>query len=812
MPYKSVFSLVAIIALTIGISADDLKKNYSFNSPLIQNDAITGAGYDHIRSDFAPNTLVKYASLLLPTGHTAKSVSVEYGSPESLRNKSYLRPYYPGGRLSVKPPENRFLNRSSVYEKNEFYPPIERSSTTDFRVMYKNGHAIVTVMMTPVQYNPITNEIRYHPNVSLTINTEPNRDAPVYKCNNFIRSRLKELVDNPEVVNSLPNSVIGENDYEYLIITNNNLKDKWGDFVSFNTRRCLRTKIVSISDISRKYRNINRDNQTKIRSFIKEEYEKYNIVFVMLGGDVEIVPVRGMYTSFFDYGVEPIEDYNIAADLYYSCLDGTWQKSGSKYYGEYGCEDVGWEVYASRFSIDSENELKNMINKTIKYSEKPVKNSVTNVILSGEDLWNKYKWNSQTKKYEKTDKICYGDENMEELIGKCTNNGYTTEGWSSSTNFTKLYRAQTNWTGSTLINTIRDKKISFVDHLGHSNINYILKLYTQDVSTSNFLNDGTTANFFIVYTQGCYPGSFDNINTNGSSQSADCIAEKFTTMSTAAVAMVSNTRYGLGADGREGSTGNSIYTDGSSSRYQRFFHAGLSKNLPLEMANGWGKEQNKDWICNSDPNGKPYHGQMKYCAYEVNVLGDPALHVWTGEVKEMEASYTSPLASNTFSWETKIPGTWVALADENGKIISFQIADDEGKVSIKDDVFKNYLKNNSGKNLKVFAKAQNHLAFEGELPVNVTSIQNNTKLCALKTNITLASKTLSVSFTSPSIGRYSVELNNAKGIRVFNTKNTVNTIGVQTITIKTDQLSSGIYYCTLFANNKKAISRFVICK
>ena len=41
----------------------------------------------------------------------------------------------------------------------------------------------------------------------------------------------------------------GVDDYEYLIVTTEALKNSWGEFVDFNQRRCLRTKVQTIDYI-----------------------------------------------------------------------------------------------------------------------------------------------------------------------------------------------------------------------------------------------------------------------------------------------------------------------------------------------------------------------------------------------------------------------------------------------------------------------------------------------------------------------------------------------------------------------------------
>ncbi len=811
--FKHLITLLVLL-LPMYIFSGELNREYNFSAPVINDGIMFLENCKYLDSDFNPDMVMKTARLLLPSGKTVKSFSVDYGNPVMLQGSFSIRPYIPCGRISVEPPDGYRSIRGDAYAKDEFFPAHNTRADSRFKVMYKNGHAIFLAMITPVQHNPVTGQIQYYPKVSLKVNFTTDVNAPVYKCNSFIRSQLKELVDNPEVIDNLPDSPRGPDDYEYLIITSSGLKDKWGALTDFNKKRCMRSKVVAVSDITRIPGIRGRDDQETIRNYIKTEYETNNIVFVNLGGDVELVPCRGMHTSFFDYGVVPYEDYNIPADLYFSCLDGTWQKAGSQYYGEYGCdEDIGWDVYASRYAIDSETELNNMINKTIKYTESPVMGTVKNIMLGGEKAWDAWAWDPNQNKYVKTGETCWGDDEMKELVGQCTNNGYTTEGWQSNVNIKTLYEGEGTWSGDMagqLISAFQTHKPTFMDHVGHSNTNYILKLSTSQVSTSNFPNNGTNANFFIVNTSGCYPGAFDNATPNGS-QIPDCIAEKFTTISTAAVAFMSCTRYGLGADGREGSTGNSPLTDGSSHRFLRYFHDGLYKNISyIEMANGYSKEQNKDWVLNSDPHGKPYHGQMKYICYEMNVLGDPALSVWTAEPQTLTANYPTPLNKPSFTWDSKLPYAWVALVDD-GEIVSTQLTGSDGNVKIDDQGLVDYLTQNPGKDLKVRVKAHNYLLFEGDLVVDLTAIHNKNK-AAIINGITFFGKTAQVNYTLQTHGNVTVGLYNARGSLLKTVVNAQQAAGNYSVSFNRNILSNGVYYCRVAVDNSLQTKKFIVTK
>jgi hypothetical protein len=109
----------------------------------------------------------------------------------------------------------------------------------------------------------------------------------------------------------------------------------------------------------------------------------------------------------------------------------------------------------------------------------------------------------------------------------------------------------------------------------------------------------------FVYSQGCYAGAFDD---------GDCMAEYFTVKTThAAFAAIMCARYGWGTPGS---------TNGPSQRFHRFFwDAVFGENITsIGKANQDSKEENL----------KKINGQcIRWCYYEMNLFGDPALTLIT---------------------------------------------------------------------------------------------------------------------------------------------------------------------------------------
>ncbi|MCK5177001.1 MAG: hypothetical protein KAQ92_04710, partial [Candidatus Aenigmarchaeota archaeon] len=173
------------------------------------------------------------------------------------------------------------------------------------------------------------------------------------------------------------------------------------------------------------------------------------------------------------------------------------------------------------------------------------------------------------------------------------------------------------WSKSELID-IMNNDVHTIHHLGHANVNYDMKLYNADVDAL------TNDKYFFAYSQGCLPGSFDNWYSGY--KSYDSIGEHFVTTEHGAFSVIMNSRFGWG---RYSST------DGPSQRYHReFFDAVFEEDLTeFGKANQDSKEDNIGSIAD---------GVMRWCYYELTLLGDPETKFKT-DFSSPQAEITSPV-------------------------------------------------------------------------------------------------------------------------------------------------------------------------
>jgi hypothetical protein len=187
----------------------------------------------------------------------------------------------------------------------------------------------------------------------------------------------------------------------------------------------------------------------------------------------------------------------------------------------------------------------------------------------------------------------------------------------------RLYEGDHIWTASELIAKMNGG-VHMINHLGHSNENYNMKLGNGDVD--GLSND----KLFFVYTQGCYSGAFDM---------GDCIAEHFTVKtSDAAFAGVWNARYGW-------------YSPGATNGLSQQFHRAFVKGLLMENKGTLGKTNHyskEKFVSSINQNG------IRWCYYQTNLFGDPSVvfHLASPTTSNVEGA-------GQLSWADVKPGTTV---------------------------------------------------------------------------------------------------------------------------------------------------------
>jgi hypothetical protein len=250
------------------------------------------------------------------------------------------------------------------------------------------------------------------------------------------------------------------------------------------------------------------DTGESVRNFIRDAYAQWGVEWVVLGGDASVIPVRFGHALF---GSDPF----VPTDMYYSCLDGSWNADGDSLWGEayHSVSDPGdnadlyAEVYLGRMPASSLAEANLLVDKTINY-ETPL------------DTKSKKKFCMFAEVIFPTD---WAPGQPVGLDGaEITENVYSSylEGKSDAVT-SRLYESYTDYPGSVQLTRARaidslDAGVNHVLHVGHG---FSFNMSVGDGSILNYDADHLTngAGLFSLYLMSCSNVAFDT----------KCLAEAF---------------------------------------------------------------------------------------------------------------------------------------------------------------------------------------------------------------------------------------------------------------------------------------------
>ncbi len=585
---RTAILLVAVLFLAaIPSAAGTITQTYYFERPEIKSISIDGTMYDRIIMPDVPNAGIAGepalpafgATILLPYGEEIESVSVNGAVWETVAESVVVEPRanpYPLSKpelMEVPTPKSEIYLSRLPFPEDRFEAIGEQ--------VYR-GYRMAIIKLHPTIYFPADGKLMYAPELEVTITTRTAaRTIETFRGLPEDELAVSQRVDNPDAVTSYyAAQKRGSRNYSMLIITTSALAPSFQPLKNYHDSTGLPTEIHLTTDIGG-------SAPATVRAHILDEYSTNGIEYVIIGADDDIIPAIDLWVESSPGGEV---EYDMPGDIYFACLDGTWNYDGDSRNGEPtdgpggGDVDMVAEVYVGRCAAGNTAEVDRFVNKTLQY----VASSsayLQKALLVGEHLG----FGGVSE---------YAANTMNELEDGCSTHGYTTVGIPSAIfEIDKLYEADYTWPKADLINKINNN-VHILNHLGHGSPDYAMKLYNSDLTAS--INN---VDHCLVYSQTCLAGHLDG---------TDCWAEYANIkIDGGAFAVVMNSRYGWGE-------WNS--TDGPSQRFNREFwdaiFSGTEMMVEIGKANQDSKEDNLYRINESC---------MRWCTYELNLFGDPSI-------------------------------------------------------------------------------------------------------------------------------------------------------------------------------------------
>jgi len=173
----------------------------------------------------------------------------------------------------------------------------------------------------------------------------------------------------------------------HLIVTRAALAADFQVLADWRTRRGVPSQVRTLEWIEQHARR-GSDTAETLRNFLKDAYALWGVDYVLLGGDTDIVPARYATSSV------PGSATQVPTDLYYACLDGTWNANRNGVWAEPAVSavnlgdqaDLAAEVYVARAPVRSPADVQLFVAKTIDYETPAVADYQNQALLLAEVL------------------------------------------------------------------------------------------------------------------------------------------------------------------------------------------------------------------------------------------------------------------------------------------------------------------------------------------------------------------------------------------------------------------------------------------
>jgi hypothetical protein len=592
-----VYSLLLIF--TIGsIQAAGLTNTVDFSRSELE---ITGvSGYDHIYmrgcdlTDQAgkPQLPVYIHHMSLPAGAVITDVVLVSTRDELLPGQFNPFPVQPPAILGIPGrtmPVPEFVEPDrSVYSSSAPYPGRIVEPASSGRL---GDSTIGAVLIHPLTFRPDDGQLVFHSSIEFRVEYELSgyrmlqRSRVLAENQNLMREMQRALTGNESGFQGIdPGSgklqEMNGDDYPYIVITSNELRSSFRPLVDWKTKKGVRATTVTTEYIYQNFTGV--DQADKVRNFIIDAYQNTGAQWILLGGDINVVPRRIAWAMECEAGFSQDED-DLQADLYYSDLDGTWDADDDFIYGEVTDNiEMYPDVIVARASAENTSEVDAFVSKLLAYERTPTPDYQTSMLMAAEILW-----------HDPYTDAGIGADRLDSL--------YIPPRFDP---ITKLYQSQGNENKWAVMDALNEGQNIF-NHDGHCWYDYMsMGDGGFDNGDMDDLVNGERNG--ILYSIGCWPGAFDY----------DCAGEHFiTNPDGGGIGFIGNSRYGWGSPGNPGFGYSERLVDRF---YHNMFLDGIERPaVALALSKSYYVSRSQD------------ENVYRIHEYEVNILGDPEMILWT---------------------------------------------------------------------------------------------------------------------------------------------------------------------------------------
>jgi hypothetical protein len=478
---------------------------------------------------------------------------------------------------------------AQVYSSNAPFPT---NTLLGYHAGSAAGFRVVSVRVSPFSLRPQSGQLSLNAKLRIGVDYVDGMDETrtlTPEQRDRALAGMRSLVKNPEDLERFSPLAanLGLPEIAYLIITNDALAPEFVPFAEYRTSRGLRAEIRTEEWIDRNYEG--RDLQEKTRNLIIDYFEHRGLSYVLLAGDNDEVPCRRIRVSVGE------ETGNIPTDLYFGDLDYSWDSNQNDLFGEMSDSvDFYADVIVGRASVDRASQVQNFIAKVKTYEGNPATDYIKRNLLPSGWLWQS---------------IGYHGKFVNDSIANLTPSGWTDV-------------KMENPPGAQAVQDSFDNGFALFDPAGHGNSGGVYHENGTPIYLSgNASQQHNRRRYTIMTSLACDPGDFE---------AEDCCAEVALNCDSAGcIGVMMNSRFGWGTPPQMGP---------SEKLCVRFYdHLFNSHEFVIGVTHSRSREEYA---------GAAHSNSLwRWCMTEFNLLGDPAIDIWTEAPGQLTVSAVDTIST-----------------------------------------------------------------------------------------------------------------------------------------------------------------------
>ncbi len=342
------FMLLALVPLLLGAASLSLELQLPVPSAL-DVQSLRAEAYGVISQAGRPQLPCKTVNVLLPKGASLRTHSLSFGGERFVAAPApAVNPGFSDGDNLLSSPPQELSEQRIVFLGMKKWGELNYAS---FRILpavqVPGGYLWSTKLVLNLEYAAAARE--------------KGRIPGTFKDSSYFA--------NPGALSSWYERSVTR-DYDYLIVTNSTLYPALSGLVNFRSSQGMQVSFADIATILQS--SPGASPSEKLFNYLVSEYNAHPFTYLLLVGDIDVVPIA-MLTP------EPDGYETVPSDFYYSDLSSLWDTDNDGRLGEYylaeGSQD--WmvdytpEVFVGRIASNDPQTVQDVANRTVTFENSP---------------------------------------------------------------------------------------------------------------------------------------------------------------------------------------------------------------------------------------------------------------------------------------------------------------------------------------------------------------------------------------------------------------------------------------------------------